>query len=139
MKIYVTMKSLAKRKDFLTKQEMDLEEVPLTLRQLLTGIVATKAQEFNAKISEAILVRFLTNEELQQQIHAGKVGFDSIYNEQPTDCHQAVMTAIQAYEDGLFRVFMNEQELPDLDGPLEIKDGDQLTFIKLTMLAGRMW
>jgi hypothetical protein len=139
MKIYVTMKSLAKRKEYLTKQVIDLDEVPQTLRQLLTGLVTTKVQAFNAEISEDILAGFLTNGEIQQQVHAGKVGFGTKYNEQPTDCYQAVKTAIQAYEDGLFRVFMNEQELPDLDGPLEIREGDQLTFIKLTMLAGRMW
>ncbi|WP_144549775.1 hypothetical protein [Bacillus sp. X1(2014)] len=139
MKIYVTMKSLAKRKEYLTKQVIDLEEVPQTLRQLLTGLVTTEVQAFNAEISEAILVRFLTSEEIQQQAHAGKVGFGTKYNEQPTGCHQAVKTAIQAYEDGLFRVFMNEQELPELDGPLEIREGDHLTFIKLTMLSGSMW
>ncbi|WP_026567055.1 hypothetical protein [Bacillus sp. UNC41MFS5] len=139
MKIYVTMKSLAKRKDFLTKQEIDLEEIPQTLRQLLTGLVTTQVQEFNAKISKAILVRFITNDDIQQLVYTGKVGFGTKYNEQPTVCHHAVMTAIRAYEDGLFRVYMNEQELSDLDGSLEIKEGDQLTFIKLTMLAGRMW
>ncbi|MEH7748224.1 hypothetical protein V7659_24905, partial [Neobacillus drentensis] len=87
MKIYVTMKSLAKRKDYLTKQEIDLAEVPQTLRQLLTGLVTTKVKAFNAEISEAILVRFLSNEEIQQQVHAGSVGFGTKYNEQQIDCH----------------------------------------------------
>ncbi|MEH7074943.1 hypothetical protein [Neobacillus drentensis] len=139
MKIFVTMKSLAKRKDYLTKLEITLEEVPQTLRQLLTGLVTIKVQKFNAKPSEALLVRFLTNEQIQLQADAGKVGFGTNYNEQQTDPRQALRTAIQAFEDGLFRIYMNENETIDLDGPLQINEGDQLTFIKLTLLAGRMW
>lgn len=133
------MKSLAKRKDYLTKREIHLTDIPKSLRELLIGLVTFYAHEFNAQIAEPDLVRFLTNEEIQQQVHTGKVGFGNKYNEQTTDWQQAVMTAIQAYEDGLYRVIINEQEPLDLDGPLEIEEGDQLTFIKLTMLAGRLW
>lgn len=139
MNIHVTMKSLAKRKDYLTKKQIFLEETPGTLRELLTVLVTSNIQEFNATQTETNLVSFLTNDEIQQQALTGKVGFGSKYNDQNTDLHSAVKTAIQAFEDGLFRVFINETEPSDLDAPLDLQEGDQLTFIKLTMLAGRMW
>jgi hypothetical protein len=139
MKIHITMKSLAKRKDYLTQKEILLEETPMTLRELLTVLVTNSVQEFNATETETNLVSFLTNEEIKQQASIGKVGFRSKYNDQKTDVHTAAMTAIQAFEDGLYRVFMNETETSDLDEPLDLQEGDQLTFIKLTMLAGRMW
>jgi hypothetical protein len=101
--------------------------------------VTNSVQEFNATETETNLVSFLTNEEIKQQASIGKVGFRSKYNDQKTDVHTAAMTAIQAFEDGLYRVFMNETETSDLDEPLDLQEGDQLTFIKLTMLAGRMW
>ena len=39
----------------------------------------------------------------------------------------------------LVRVFMNEEELTDLDAPLTIEAQSVLTFIRLTFLAGSIW
>jgi hypothetical protein len=139
MKIFVTMKSLAKRKDYLTKKEIHLESSPTTLRVLLTELVSIQVQEFNATKSETNMVSFLTNEEIEQQVYAGKVGFGTKYSDQKADLQTAVRVAIQAFEDGLYRVFINEKESLVLDERLGLQENDQLTFIKLTMLAGRMW
>lgn len=134
------MKSLAKRKDFLTKKEIHLENSPMTLRGLLTELVSVQVQEFNATTqTDTNLVSFLTNEEIEQQVHAGKVGFGTKYNDQKAEQQTAVRVAIQAFEDGLYRVFINEKETLDLDERLGLQEDDQLTFIKLTMLAGRKW
>jgi hypothetical protein len=140
MKIFVTMKSLAKRKDYLTSKEIHLESSPTTFRELLTELVSIQVQEFNATTqTETNLVSFLTNEEIEQQVHAGKVGFGTKYSDQKADLQTAARVAIQAFEDGLYRVFINEKESLDLDKPLDLQEDDQLTFIKLTLLAGRMW
>ena len=139
MKIYITMKSLAKRKDYLTKKEIHLELPPATFRELLTELVAARVQEYNATSIESKLVSFLTNEAIEQQAVTGKVGFGTKYNDQKAELQTAAITAIQAFEDGLYRVFINEKEQVDLDVPLDLQEGDQLTLIKLTMLAGRMW
>lgn len=140
MKIFVTMKSLAKRKDYLTRKEIHLDSSPPTLRVLLTELVSTQVQEFNATTqAETNLVSFLTNEEIEQQVHAGKVGFGTKYSDQKADLQTASRVAIQAFEDGLYRVFINEKESLKLDESLGLQEDDQLIFIKLTMLAGRMW
>ena len=52
---------------------------------------------------------------------------------------EAVKTAIQGFEDGLFRVFRGMDELTELDREEKFNEGDEITFIRLTMLAGRMW
>lgn len=72
MKIYITIQSLAKRKDYLTKKEIHLVEVPHTLRELLIALVRTQVQEFNTNIAGTNLVSFLTNEGIEQQIAAGQ-------------------------------------------------------------------
>ncbi|MNP77809.1 hypothetical protein D3C76_1753110 [compost metagenome] len=48
-------------------------------------------------------------------------------------------TAITAYEDGLYKVFLNDEELQELDETLVVKDGDNVVLIRFTMLAGRLW
>ena len=52
---------------------------------------------------------------------------------------KALDNAFLSFEDGLYRVFLGENELTELDTPLDIKENDELTFIRLTMLTGRIW
>ena len=52
---------------------------------------------------------------------------------------RALDTAYLAFEDGLYCIFINDEQSEKLDDSLNLKDGDILTFIRLTMLAGRMW
>ncbi|MBM7650994.1 hypothetical protein [Neobacillus cucumis] len=139
MKIFVTMKSLAKRKNFLTKMEIYLSRNPATLRELLEEIVKIKIQKLSEKQVAVNLATFLTIKEIDLQAERGKVGFSFIYNEKKVDKKEAIQTALQAFEDGLFKVFHNEEEQTELDAALNLQDDDELTFIKLTMLAGRMW
>ena len=47
--------------------------------------------------------------------------------------------ACQCFSDGLVRVFRNEEELTELDGPVRLWEGDCLTLIRLTFLSGRLW
>lgn len=133
------MKSLAKRKNFLTKMEIYLSRNPATLRELLEEIVKIKIQKLSEKQVAVNLATFLTIKEIDLQAERGKVGFSFIYNEKKVDKKEAIQTALQAFEDGLFKVFHNEEEQTELDAALNLQDDDELTFIKLTMLAGRMW
>ncbi|MFD2875182.1 hypothetical protein ACFTAO_03165 [Paenibacillus rhizoplanae] len=43
------------------------------------------------------------------------------------------------FEDGLYKVFVQEEECSALDEPLRLEEGDELTLIRFTMLAGRLW
>ena len=52
---------------------------------------------------------------------------------------QAVENALQSFEDGIYRIFLNDRPLERLDEGIRIMDEDSLTFVRLTMLAGRMW
>lgn len=47
--------------------------------------------------------------------------------------------ALLAYKDGIYRVFIGDEEVKELNESLNIKEGDILTFIRLTMLSGGMW
>ena len=45
----------------------------------------------------------------------------------------------QSYEDGIFRIFMDDTETGDLSSPIQLKEESTLTFIRLAMLSGRLW
>ena len=69
----------------------------------------------------------------------GKLAFGIHYNDAAIDEGKAIAAAIEAVSDGIVRVFKGDEEMPDLDATLEINEGDVFTFIRLTMLSGRMW
>ena len=69
----------------------------------------------------------------------GKIAFGIIYGNQEPDVEDAIAVATQAFEDGLYRVFVNGEETEQLDGRLALQDGDEVSLIRLTMLAGRIW
>ena len=139
MKIYVSMKSIGKRKNVISKQCVQLPIPPGSLRILLSEVIKLNIQQMQGKQAEKHLVSYLTDSQINSQASNGKVGFGNIYNENQPDLTEAIQTAIQAFEDGLFRVFVNNEEIEALDASLEIAEGDEVVFIRLTMLAGRMW
>jgi hypothetical protein len=137
--VWITVKSLGKRKPALAKQAAELPETTDTLRQLIKNMVAQQLKDLQDKNNEAEWLAYLMPEDIQEQGTAGKVGFGAIYNEGVPDVGGAMDTAVTAYEDGLFKVFLNDEELQALDEPLIINEDDNVVFIRFTMLAGRLW
>ena len=39
----------------------------------------------------------------------------------------------------LIRIFLNDNELSSLEEKINLQENDKLTFIRLTMLSGRIW
>lgn len=139
IKVYITVKSIGKKKNHLERKEWELMETPHTLRALITDIVAHNVKRFNERQTDIPLVPYLTQSEVELQGAVGKVGFGALYNENKASADEAICTAVVAFEDGLYRVFINDNEVEQLDSPLTVREGDDVAFIRFTMLAGRMW
>ena len=139
MTIYTKLKSVGKRRPILENISRELPDGISTLRQLLEVIVRQEVEKYNSRGLENMLVPFLSETEIAEKSTVGKVGFGRLYSDKQADPDKAVETALQGFEDGLFRVLINEREAVDLDGTLEIFENDTLTFVRLAFLAGRLW
>ena len=139
MRINVRMKMLGKRRPVLGEVPIEISDTVKTLRELLTELVRIEVERYNQKGVETQLIPFLSKEELEEQAAVGKVGFGRIYSDKKANASKAVENALTCFEDGLVRVFCGEQELEELDGEIQLKEGDTMTFIRLTFLTGRMW
>jgi len=102
-------------------------------------MVAVQVKALQEKKQQAELFAYLMPDDIDAQGAVGKVGFGAVYNEGVPDLEVAMETAITAYEDGVYKVFLNDEELQELDESLVVKDGDNVVFIRFTMLAGRLW
>ena len=140
MRIFVTMKQLGECRDVQGRVPSDLLEAPRTLCKLLSMLFKIMIAEYNAKQLETPVFHYLAEDDLLNSAEqTGKVGFGTHYNENDADPERAITEAIQAFEDGLYRVFTGNTELTSLNVPLELAPDETITLIRLTMLAGRMW
>lgn len=138
MKIYVNVKAIGKKKAVFDHLVYEIKEVR-TIQELISEIAQIEALQYNSQAGKCEIIKYLSGDEIEAQAKSGKVGFGNVYSDQKADINQAVMNACQAYEDGLVRIFQNEEELGDIHDEIHIQEGDLFTFMRLTFLAGRLW
>jgi len=136
MKIYINKKSFRKKRHGLTQFPYEIHDHDHTLKDLLLDVVEREVKQYNDMGSDAFVL--LSEEELDEMKDQGKVIFDNL-TEHHADLLKAQETVLENYQDGMIKVLLNDQEIQSLDQEIEIKEGDVLTFIRLTFLAGRMW
>ena len=116
-----------------------LGKTPRTFRELIEESVISCISAYKARANNAKNPAPLTDEQFDGMREIGKFAFGVHYNENEIDEAKAIETAIDAVTDGLVRVFKGNDEITDLDAEIEIAEGDVFTFVRLTMLSGRMW
>lgn len=142
MNIFVQIKQIGKRRDVVQKQPFILNCIPHTVQELFDAITAILVNEFNQRTknnSAENILKYLSRQNIDDMASVGKISFDVDYNNKKIDLIDAQNNVQLAFQDGLFRVFLNENELTDLQQPISLKEDDTLVFIRLVMLAGRMW
>ena len=141
MYITVTLKQLGKKRNKIDGEKFFLENKPGTVEALIRESVHTCVTAYNDRVrkSENGSPVSLSAEDIENMSEVGKIAFGINYGGKETDEQSAADTALQAYEDGLFRIFIGDNEAGELSSEINISEGERVTFIKLTMLTGRMW
>ena len=139
MKVFVNVKQIGKTKNKIYNNKYQISDKITTVKELLTEFVTINVNEFNNGFTENDIVPYLTDEKINDLSDAGKISFGVDYNGQKQDLEKAVENALQSYEDGIYRIFVNDNEVGEIDCEINLKENDELTFVRLTMLAGRMW
>lgn len=115
----------------------DLRDGGVTLRQVIERIVRSEVAAFRQRQSERQFLRVLTAREIEAAAERGKIQMGaSEVSPQDVDEDEAVAAALQAFEDGLYLVAIDEQEQRELDREVFLQPDSQITFIRLTLLAG---
>lgn len=133
-----------RRKDLLPKWDWPLPPVdqdgggePLTLRTLISRIVRAEVAAFRTRQKAARYLVVMTEEEVRAASAKGRIAPGaSDVGLQEVDDEQAVGAALQAFEDGMYLVLIDDQEQRDLEQQVFVTDDSTITFIRLTFLAG---
>ena len=108
----------------------------LTLRDLISRIVRAEVEAFRERQARRRLVRVLSREQIAEGLQKGKVDAGGRDLQQEVDEDDAVATALQAFEDGLYLVVLDGQQQRDLDRQVFLRPDSRVTFLRLVMLAG---
>lgn len=147
MKLRVNVKSMGKKPKAVEETICLVVGCPGTVKELILAVVDSQVEEYNqrAEASEGQqeaypkVLSCLTREGIEKQAEGGRIGFGVNYGGKKADQKAAEENAIQCFEDGIYRIFMDGQPLLSLEEPLKVTEEKVFTFVRLTMLAGRMW
>lgn len=137
----VSGKTIGRKKplfdDFSVPPPEDSHDGGSTLRDLIKSIVQHEVAAFQQRQTDHQLIRALTAREIDAGVEAGKIDAGgSEVEPQQVDEADAVATALQAFEDGMYLVVIDGQEQRALDRPVYLQPDSRLTFVRLTLLAG---
>lgn len=139
IRIYVELKHVRNLTKSVKAHPFPLGKAPHTLRELIEESVRTCVQAYRSRAEGAKHPSPLTDEQWDEMKEIGKFAFGVHYNDRAVDEAKAIETAIEAFSDGLVRIFKGSDELTELDGSIDTSDGDTFTFVRLTMLTGLIW
>lgn len=137
MELTLQLKRLGKKK--VKQVPFTLEETPKNLEELLIGCVKNQVEAFNKKRLEVNVIGFLSPAEIQEQAQSGKVDFGEINNKDLANLEKAIDNVLIAFKDGLFVVFVDDDEITDLKTPLALTSESVIAFIRMTFLVGTYW
>jgi hypothetical protein len=78
----------------------------------------------------------MSRQEIEQGVVGGRVDAGERNVPQSVDAEEAVAVALQAFEDGLYFVFIDGVQQTQLDSEVFLKSNSKVLFLRLTALVG---
>lgn len=107
-----------------------------TLRDLISLIVVREVEAFKERQEQRKLAQIFTAEQIQEGAARGKIDMGEKDFEQNVSENQAVSIALQAFEDGLYFVFIDDIQHEDLNQTVFLGEDSHIMFVRLIALAG---
>ncbi len=143
----IQVKQIGRKRPIITK-ELKIDPIAtdskIKLKDLIKEIVQNEVNEFqkkqkineNNQNSKNNILNYLSPEEIEDKAQKGKVAIGEIKNKKEVNLDEAIDTAILAFEDGIYYVFIDDEKIENIDDLIELKDSSELMFLRLTMLSG---
>lgn len=140
MQLTIKSKQLGKKRA-IGQSIIEIADLPqnATLQNLITNVVKQQVSAFNQRKENPTILSILSKENIAKQSEKGKIGFNDSYNAQQANEQQAIDNALLAFEDGIYCVFVGEEQIENLNQNIEVTENTIVTFVRLTFLAGSYW
>jgi ribosomal protein S9 len=116
--------------------EWEADTRSVRLRDLITRVVLDEVEAFHERQARRQLLEILTPSEIEQGANQGKVTVEGGGLQRQVEPQDAVQTALQGFEDGLYLVFVDDRQQATLDELVLLRSDSRVTFVRLVALAG---
>jgi len=127
MKLSINIKGLS-RKKVIHQEEIEIVNEISTTKDLIKELVTINVEKFNKKIDDKDILSIMTNEYIAEAARSGKIG-DEVHGDKKANLEKALDTAYLAFEDGLYCIFVNDEQTEKLEDNLALKDGDEFIVV----------
>jgi hypothetical protein len=107
-----------------------------TLKDLLTQVVLAEVEADAARQQQRQLLQVLSPEQIELGLAHGKVDLGGADPMPSVDPQASLAVALQAFSDGLYYVFVDDEQIETLDTPVSLAPNSQLLFLRLVALVG---
>ncbi len=133
----IEAKLAGQRKGLFKPREFEWPETrEMPLAELITEVVRDEVDQFTKRQAENRLLRVLNPDQIAEGVARGKVRSGGSDLDQPVDTDQAITTALQAFADGFYFVFVDNEQIESLDHTITVAPTSTLLFVRLVPLAG---
>lgn len=108
----------------------------VSLRGLIEGVVHAEVEAFRLRQEQKSMIRALTQADIERGLMKGRIDPGGREKAGVVESDEAIRTAIQAFEDGLYYVFVDDEQQTHLDAPVPLRPESRVTFLRLVALAG---
>ena len=139
MQIRIHVKGASRKKAAVVQKICEYPDRQMTVEDFLAETVRQCVREYNARKDAGEILRLFSSEDLEQKAQGGKVAYGSPMDDRKADEEKAVLTALQCFDDGIAALFADGVRYTERKEIIPLRDQSEVTFVRLTFLAGRMW
>ena len=111
MELFVNIKQIGSKKQP-AAVPFSVEGSPRTAGELIEETVKVCVREYNERVRRGdSSPQPLTKQQIKDMADVGKIAFGINYGGREQDVSKAIENALQAFEDGIFKLFVNGREL----------------------------
>ena len=147
MQIRINVRGASRKKASIIQKTAVYPDRSMTVEEFLEETVRQNVREYNERKDQGTLLRFFLesqegerNEDvLENKAQTGKVAYGDPMDDRKADAEKAVKNALQCFDDGLVALFADGIRYRQRTEMIPLKEKSEVTFVRLTFLAGRMW
>ncbi|MEL6890262.1 MAG: hypothetical protein AAFP84_01595 [Actinomycetota bacterium] len=139
---HVSARTIGRRGAGVERRRLELPPTlppTIELRTLIEHVVSSEVSAFERRREGQSVLRFLTNAEVRADAALGVVRLGAhveATDDEPIDVDRAVERALLAFDDGLFKVMVDGQDITELRSVVTLHDDTDVMFVRLVALAG---
>ncbi|MBR1851802.1 MAG: hypothetical protein IJ794_01300 [Lachnospiraceae bacterium] len=139
MKVHINVKGVSRKTNKVMHLVYEYPDCSRTVAQFLEETVRKNLRVYLEEKAAPKLQQLFTMEQLEDMAQTGKVTYGDRFDDRVPDEEQAVQNALQCFADGMIALFIDEKRYGHLEDEVHLRENSEVTFIRLTFLAGRMW